>query len=93
MREMKTTASRTPTADFKGQRYGLGLESFPTHCGVAWGHNGDIPGYLTYAFVSADGRDEAVLTVNQDAHSLPRAAGEAFYALLEKAICRRVSRV
>ncbi|HEY6891345.1 MAG TPA: serine hydrolase domain-containing protein [Solirubrobacter sp.] len=86
LREMKTTVEN-PGGDFKGQRYGLGLESFPTHCGVAWGHNGDIPGFLTYAFASAGGRDVAVLTVNQDAHSLPPGAGEAFYALIEKAYC------
>lgn len=74
-------------ADFPGQRYGLGLMSFPTRCGLAWGHNGDIPGYVTYAFSTRDGRRQTVLTVNQDALSLPAAAAKALKPTLVRGFC------
>src|ERR671927_345383 len=74
-------------ADFPGQRYGLGLMSFPTRCGKAWGHNGDIPGYVTYAFSTRDGRSQTVLTVNQDALSLPPDAAKALRPTLVAGFC------
>jgi D-alanyl-D-alanine carboxypeptidase len=73
--------------DFPGQRYGLGLISFPLGCGKAWGHNGDIPGYVTYAFSTRDGRRQMVLTVNQDALSLPREAAQAMGVALKRGFC------
>jgi D-alanyl-D-alanine carboxypeptidase len=73
--------------DFPGQRYGLGLISFPMGCGKAWGHNGDIPGYVTYAFSTRDGRGQMVLSVNQDALSLPAAAAQALGPALKRGFC------
>ncbi|UYM05438.1 serine hydrolase domain-containing protein [Solicola gregarius] len=46
--EMETT--------FKDTGYGLGLFQLKTSCGVAWGHNGHVPGYLSYAIADGDGR-------------------------------------
>jgi D-alanyl-D-alanine carboxypeptidase len=74
-------------ADFPGQTYGLGLMSFPTPCGLAWGHNGDIPGYVTYAFSRRNGRRQMVLTVNQDALSLPAEAAQALQPALIRGFC------
>jgi D-alanyl-D-alanine carboxypeptidase len=53
LRAMETTVAEGAKTDFPGQRYGLGLERFRTPCGVAWGHGGNFPGYLVYAFTSA----------------------------------------
>jgi D-alanyl-D-alanine carboxypeptidase len=87
LRAMKTTISDGTHVDIPGQRYGYGLESFPTPCGVAWGHNGVVPGYFTFVFTTADGRGVALLTVNHDAETLPAEAGTRFMALITKAYC------
>jgi D-alanyl-D-alanine carboxypeptidase len=90
LKAMKTTISAGEKVDIPGQRYGLGLELFPTSCGDALGHNGVVPGYLTFAFSSANGRRQAVLMVNHDAASLPRAAGQQFFKLIDNAFCSRI---
>ncbi len=89
LRAMKTTIVEGKPVDIVGQRYGLGLELFPTSCGDALGHNGVVPGYITYAFSSGDGSRQAVLMVNLDSGSFPRAAGPKFFRLLDKAFCSR----
>jgi D-alanyl-D-alanine carboxypeptidase len=61
MRAMTTTVPIVPGAGF-----GLGIARTRTACGTAWMHNGDIPGYLTSAQTSADGRRQAVVMVNTD---------------------------
>ena len=85
LRQMNTTISEGSKVDIPGQRYGLGLERFPTACGPAWGHNGVIPGYVTYAFSTANGRRQAVLMVNHDAESLPRPAAKLYFKVLKRA--------
>ena len=40
LKAMKTTITEGTHVDIPGQRYGLGLELFPTFCGNALGHNG-----------------------------------------------------
>jgi D-alanyl-D-alanine carboxypeptidase len=89
LRAMKTTIIESEPVDIPGQRYGLGLELFPTSCGNALGHNGVVPGYMTYAFSSGDGSRQAVLMVNLDAGSFPKAGGPRFFQLLNKAYCSR----
>jgi D-alanyl-D-alanine carboxypeptidase len=61
MRAMTTVVPIIPGAGF-----GLGIARTRTACGTAWIHNGDIPGYLTSAQTSADGRRQAVVMVNTD---------------------------
>jgi hypothetical protein len=63
------------------------IARFPTRCGVAWGHNGDTPGYVVYALTSRDGRRQAVLLVNEDAESLPHGTGRVFVDVLTRADC------
>jgi D-alanyl-D-alanine carboxypeptidase len=87
LRQMETTRSEGTKVDIPGQQYGLGLETFPTSCGVAWGHNGVVPGYLTFIFSSKDGQRQAVLMVNHDAGSLPGPVGTMFFDLIAKAFC------
>jgi len=88
-RQLKAMKTTLPEArfDIPGQRYGLGLELFPTSCGDALGHNGVVPGYMTFIFSTANGRRQALLMINQDAGTLPKAAVEAFYKLIDKAFC------
>jgi D-alanyl-D-alanine carboxypeptidase len=45
-------------------KYGLGLASFPTPCGPAWGHTGNVGGYVTVAWNSANASHQAVLMIN-----------------------------
>ena len=45
--------------------YGLGLENIELTCGVTlWGHTGSIPGYSSYAFSTADGRQQVSMSLN-----------------------------
>ena len=41
--------------------YGLGLIKVPLSCGVAWGHNGIVPGYSSWALSSRDGKRQVVV--------------------------------
>jgi D-alanyl-D-alanine carboxypeptidase len=44
--------------------YGLGLATYPTPCGRAWGHTGNLNGVLTIAWSTLDGRRQAVVVAN-----------------------------
>jgi D-alanyl-D-alanine carboxypeptidase len=76
------------TIDASGSGYGLGL-SREGHlpCGDAWGHDGDVPGYLTMAFNSKDATRQIVVVVNSD--SLTKRAQQALNKVLMTAYCRR----
>ena len=89
LKAMKTTISEGTHVDIPGQRYGLGLELFPTSCGNALGHNGIIPGYMTFAYSNGNGTRQALLMVNLDAGSFPKAAGPKYHALIARAFCSR----
>src|SRR5215210_5789709 len=90
LRTMKTSVPEGPESDgFPGRRSGLGIESFPTRCGTAWGHSGNFPGYLVYALTSANGKRQAILVVNQDPGSLPKSFGPMFIERLKRAYCGR----
>ncbi|GAA2836107.1 serine hydrolase domain-containing protein [Crossiella cryophila] len=54
------TEMKTP---LPGGFYGLGLSTFELPCGVrVYGHNGAIPGYLTWGVIAENGRKAVVLT-------------------------------
>jgi D-alanyl-D-alanine carboxypeptidase len=82
---MKTTLVN-PAADLH-QRMGYGLERFPASCAIAWGHSGSFPGYWGHAWSSANGKRQAVLTVNIDPEAVSPPAVAAFYKLLDAAYC------
>lgn len=69
--------------------YGLGLLRLRTHCGVLWGHNGEIPGYMANAFVSADGRRGFVTLESTSGVPLVKAQarGRVMLAAIEAAVC------
>jgi D-alanyl-D-alanine carboxypeptidase len=83
---METTHAQKHV-DVAGQRYGLGLQKYPTACGTAWGHAGAYPGYYAYNFTSTDGRRQAVLEVNADPTSVGKATLLESIRLLAKAYC------
>ena len=45
-------------------RYGLGIGTFPTPCGPAWGHTGNVHGTITVAWNTRDASRQLVLVVN-----------------------------
>jgi D-alanyl-D-alanine carboxypeptidase len=85
MKAMQTTLPN-PTGDLH-QRYGLGVERFPSSCGAAWGHSGSFPGYWTYGWSSPDGKRQVVLMVNIDPTAVTPAARVGFYKTLYNAYC------
>jgi D-alanyl-D-alanine carboxypeptidase len=87
MAAMKTTNDASDE-DGAGTAYGLGLESFSTRCGTAWGHGGNFPGYITYVYSSPHGSRQTVLMLNEDPMSLPKKEiGPIFLQLLDQAYC------
>ena len=68
-------------------RYGLGLAVYPTRCGLAWGHTGNLNGVLTIAWSTRDGRRQAVVMAN--AYPLPAAADTALRRAAVTAFCGR----
>jgi D-alanyl-D-alanine carboxypeptidase len=77
---METTVSTGSTFT-----YGLGLVRARTPCGIAWGHDGDFPGYLTTAFNTKDGSHQIVVLVNDD--SLSPRGQQALSHVLTTAYC------
>jgi len=45
-------------------RYGLGIATFPTPCGPAWGHTGNVLGTIAVAWNTRDASRQLVLGVN-----------------------------
>jgi D-alanyl-D-alanine carboxypeptidase len=78
-------AELTTTVDTgQGIAYGLGIFTVDTPCGTVWGHDGSVPGYLSYALTDRTGRRSTTLFVTTE----PDEAGvAAFGALLNTAIC------
>jgi D-alanyl-D-alanine carboxypeptidase len=46
------------------QRYGLGIATFPTPCGPAWGHTGNILGTVTVVWNTKNASRQVVVVVN-----------------------------
>jgi D-alanyl-D-alanine carboxypeptidase len=75
-----------PDAGILGGGWGLGLlrETFP--CGDAWGHDTEIPGYMTATWNSEDGDRQVVVIVNSFfEHDEP--VSQAMRTLLTLAYC------
>lgn len=45
-------------------QYGLGLATFPTPCGRAWGHTGNVQGTIVVAWNTQDAARQVVVVVN-----------------------------
>ena len=46
--------------------YALGVQTWDTPCGPAWGHEGDFPGYHSIVMTALDGQRQAVVLINSD---------------------------
>ena len=77
-----------PDAGILGGGWGLGLlrERFP--CGTAWGHDSEIPGYMTAAWNSKNGTRQVAVIVNSH-HSHDEPVSRAMRHLLATAYCAR----
>jgi D-alanyl-D-alanine carboxypeptidase len=58
LREMKTLV---PAGR---QRYGFGIATYPTPCGPAWGHTGNVQGTIAVAWNTRNASRQLVLVVN-----------------------------
>jgi D-alanyl-D-alanine carboxypeptidase len=84
-----------------GGQYGLGIfptggnafiwgaetQAINTTCGPAWGHGGNLPGYLDLPISSPDGSRQAVLLVNVDPVLMSQTQLQQVYAVLATAYC------
>ncbi len=76
-----------PDAGILGGGWGLGLLREELPCGVAWGHDSEIPGYTTAAWSSEDGTRQVVVMVStRDDHDEP--VSTALREVLVTAYCR-----
>lgn len=82
LRKMETT--RRISKDFG---YGMGLMNLTLPCGLAWGHNGGIPGYRTWVLSRKDGRRQVVVLANLGEDSLGQKGEQAMLETLAKAYC------
>ncbi|MFC5660324.1 serine hydrolase domain-containing protein [Streptomyces nogalater] len=64
LRRMLTDTVPTTGAAPPAVRYGLGVYVYATGCGLAYGHGGSAPGYLTFALGSRDGHHQLVAHTN-----------------------------
>jgi D-alanyl-D-alanine carboxypeptidase len=67
--------------------YGLGLAVYPTRCGLAWGHTGNLNGVLAIDWSTRDGRRQVVLVAN--VYPLPATADVALRDAAVTAFCGR----
>jgi len=79
LREMETLV---PAARF---RYGLGIATFPTPCGPAWGHTGNVQGTIAVAWNTRDASRQLVLVVNT--YPLSAELEEAVRQVQDAAFC------
>jgi D-alanyl-D-alanine carboxypeptidase len=92
LRPAQLAAMKTVVPTPIGVDYGLGLVGQPLPCHMTvWGHEGFIAGSSTKAYVTADGRRQAVVTFNgnpdQSSSELAEAPARAVEKLLADAFC------
>ena len=66
-------------------QYGLGIATFPTPCGRAWGHTGNVQGTIVVAWNTNDASRQLVLVVNT--YPLPAELEEAVRRVQDAAFC------
>ena len=70
-----------------GFAYGAGIFTTPMPCGIAWGHNGSTPGYMTSVVASRDAARQVVLLINGGETAIDRRTAEPAQRLLAAAYC------
>jgi len=66
-------------------RYGLGIATFPTPCGPAWGHTGNVQGTIAVAWNTKGASRQVVVVVNT--YPLPAELEEAIRRVQDAAFC------
>ncbi len=74
-RELLAAIPVNDTGELFAEHYGLGIYSVHLSCGTAWGHDGGILGFKTFAYTSPDGNRQAVLVYNDFQMSIPSSEG------------------
>ena len=74
-RELLAAIPVNDTGELFAEHYGLGIYSVQLSCGTAWGHDGGIIGFKTFAYTSPDGNRQAVIVYNDYKKSVPPPAG------------------
>jgi D-alanyl-D-alanine carboxypeptidase len=90
--EMKKTVAAKPFEDsWPGGRYGLGLMSVPTRCGLVWFHGGDLPGFQTRTGVNGAGTRSVTVSLNtatlKPRPGAPKLTRDVTLPLIEDGIC------
>ncbi|MFI5530373.1 serine hydrolase domain-containing protein [Kitasatospora sp. NPDC051853] len=79
------TAEMERTTPLGSLGYGFGLFSMPLSCGgLAWGHNGAVPGYYSQTMVTEDGRHASAMT---NAHFTTNTPQQQLFTLIDTALC------
>lgn len=63
--------------------YGLGLAKVEIGCGTAWGHEGQLPGFVSAAWVNPGADREVVVLANASVDAI----GLTFQKVLNTALC------
>jgi D-alanyl-D-alanine carboxypeptidase len=70
-----------------GARYGLGIFSLQLPCGTVWGHNGDVPGYYSWAFTTRNDSRQVVVFANADLNTLSAQQNADVISAVSAGIC------
>jgi D-alanyl-D-alanine carboxypeptidase len=77
---------RTTVADPEGGgEYGLGIVRVQTPCGAFWGHEGALPGYVTWALTTENAQRSVVLAVTMN--PMPPASRAPYLQALRLVAC------
>jgi D-alanyl-D-alanine carboxypeptidase len=79
----------TTVAVAEGFGYGLGIYTMDTPCGTVWGHDGGIPGYVSFAYTDRRGSRSGVLLLPTQPDDAIAASGQA---VLVTAVCLMLGR-
>ncbi len=80
-------AAMEKTVPIGTNAYGLGVIKVATPCGVAWGHNGIIPGYSSWALSSRDGKRQAIVLATSRAFPEQPSYEDSINLLATTAFC------
>ena len=87
LRQASVAEMKKVVATDKDGTYGLGIFSNKLSCGVAWGHTGGIPGYLSARFLGPDGSAVTVVTTAMEEVNGKASSGQSVLSPLDKAFC------
>jgi D-alanyl-D-alanine carboxypeptidase len=71
----------------RGYAYGTGISTLPMPCGLAWGHDGSTPGYLTSVLNSRNASRQVIILLNAGETALGDQTAGPARDLLTTAYC------